>query len=47
MSVSFKQYSKYNHKLWKFQCYLEKTEFGEQIRTTRSGFPAKKEAQKV
>lgn len=47
MSVSFKQYTKYNQKLWKFQCYLGKTEFGEQIRTTRSGFPTKKEAQKV
>lgn len=45
MSVSFKQYTKYNEKLWKFQCYLGKTEFGEEVRTTRSGFKTKKEAQ--
>lgn len=42
MSVSFKQYTKYNQKLWKFQCYLGKTEFGEEVRTTRSGFQTKK-----
>lgn len=47
MSVSFKQYTKYNQKLWKFQCYFGKTEFGEEIRTTRSGFQTKKEAQQV
>ncbi|EGK9603847.1 site-specific integrase [Listeria monocytogenes] len=47
MSVSFKQYTKYNQKLWKFQCYLGKTEFGEEVRTTRSGFQTKKEAQQI
>lgn len=47
MSVSFKQYTKYKEKLWKFQCYLGKTEFGKEVRTTRSGFKTKKEAQKV
>lgn len=47
MSVSFKQYTKYNQKLWKFQCYLGKTEFGEEVRTTRSGFQTKKEAQQT
>ncbi|MGO3373805.1 Arm DNA-binding domain-containing protein [Brochothrix thermosphacta] len=47
MSVSFKQYTKYNQKLWKFQCYFGKTEFGEEIRKTRSGLQAKKEAQQV
>ncbi|EAC4461039.1 TPA_asm: site-specific integrase [Listeria monocytogenes] len=47
MSVSFKQYTKYNKKLWKFQCYLGKTEFGEEVRTTRSGFHTKKDAQQV
>lgn len=45
MSVSFKQYKKYNQKLWKLQCYLGKTEFGEEVRTTKSGFKTKKEAQ--
>ncbi|EMW5328267.1 site-specific integrase [Enterococcus faecalis] len=45
MSVSFKQYKKYKQKLWKFQCYLGKTEFGEEIRTTKSGFKTRKEAQ--
>src|SRR5699024_11657718 len=39
--------SKYNQKLWKFQCYLGKTEFGEEVRTTRSGFQTKKEAQQT
>lgn len=47
MSVSFKQYTRYNKKLWKFQCYLGKTTFGEEVRTTRSGFQTKKEAQQV
>lgn len=46
MSVSFKQYTKYNQKLWKFQCYLGKTEFGEEVRTTRSGFQTKKKHNK-
>lgn len=47
MSVSFKQYKKYKQKLWKFQCYLGTNEFGEEMRTTRSGFQTKKEAQQV
>ncbi|MFI3685618.1 tyrosine-type recombinase/integrase [Vagococcus fluvialis] len=44
MAVSYKQYTKYDEKLWKFQCYLGTTEFGEQVRTTRSGFKTRKEA---
>ena len=47
MSVSFKKYTKQNQKFWKFQCYLGTNEFGEEIRTTRSGFQTKKEAQQV
>lgn len=47
MAVSYKQYTKYDEKLWKFQCYLGMTEFGEQVRTTRSGFRTRKEAQRA
>ncbi|EGO5016490.1 tyrosine-type recombinase/integrase [Enterococcus faecalis] len=47
MSVSFQHYTKYNQKLWRFKCYFGRNEIGEEIRTTRSGFKTKKDAQRV
>ncbi|EAC9673054.1 site-specific integrase, partial [Listeria monocytogenes] len=45
MSAIYEQYDKRKQKLWRFKCYLGKNEFGKDVRTTRSGYKTKKEAQ--
>ncbi|EAC5408392.1 site-specific integrase, partial [Listeria monocytogenes] len=47
MSAIYEQYDKRKQKLWRFKCYLGKNEFGKDVRTTRSGYKTKKEAQQA